>query len=79
MAAFGPLVTSADFPIASDDAFDGEVSLLRITELEVTANGKSEGKNGQRETGGEVILVGEERIGGLRVKALLFRFVVHVR
>ena len=54
-----PLVTGAELPVAGNHMFDGEVSLLRIAILEILRHGQREGKNGQRKTGGQIVLVRE--------------------
>src|ERR1700704_4151127 len=77
MQAAGVLVADAEFPGAGYFAFDGEVALLRVTVLEIARDGQGEGKNGQREASGQIILIGEERTGGERIKALLVRKIEH--
>src|SRR6266404_3764344 len=75
--AAGVLVANAEFPGAGDFTFDGEVALLCITVLEIARDGQGEGENGQREASGQIILIGKERTGGERIKALLVRKIKH--
>src|SRR6266436_51700 len=56
----GPLGTEAEFPGARDFALDGDICLVRVTVLEILGQGKCEWKDGKRESGGQVILVGKE-------------------
>src|SRR6266853_2983259 len=75
----GPLGTEAEFPGARDFALDGDICLVRVTVLEILGQGKCEWKDGKRESGGQVILVGKERTGSKRIKTLLIGEVKHAR
>src|SRR5260221_575621 len=70
MQAAGVLIAEAEFPGAGDFTFDCEIALLRVTVLEIARDGQSEGKNGQREASGQIVLIGKERTGRERIEAL---------
>src|SRR6202030_2736225 len=72
------LIAEAEFPGAGDFAFDGEIGLLGVPVFEICGDGQREGKNWQREAGGQIVLVGEERTGSERIEALLIWEKEHV-
>ena len=77
MQSPSPLVTEAEFPGAGDFTLDGEIRLVRVAVDEVLPQRKCERQNGQRESRAQVILIGKERTGGERIKALLVRKIEH--
>src|SRR6266849_1454132 len=75
----GPLGAEAEFPGARNFALDGEICLVRVAVLEILRQGKCEWEDGEREPGGQVILVGKERTCRKRVETLLIGEVKHAR
>src|SRR5438552_934555 len=78
MQAPGVLIADADLPRAGDLPLDGQVALLGVAELEIFRYRQNERKNGQRETRGQIILIGEQGIRKERIEALLVKQVAHV-
>src|SRR5207245_9954574 len=62
-----------------DFTLECDICLVRVTVLEILGQGKCEWKDGKRESGGQVILVGKERTGSKRIKTLLIGEVKHAR
>ena len=78
MQAAGVLIADADFPGAGNFALNRQIALLGVREFEIFRDGKSEGQDRERESRGEIILVGEKRTGKERIETLLVRQISHV-
>src|SRR5579872_3686201 len=77
MRAVRVVIADADFQVFRELVLDGEICLLAERVLEALLDRDGERQERERKSGGEEILVREERIGLKGIEALLAGFVAH--